>query len=189
MISTEDLAREINALGEYILRDGVIFEGGSTLPEMVFLAEQVQGMTLVREIGFNAGLSAYAMLLANPDLHITSYDIGEWPCVFRAREFIDRRFPGRLSLRLGDSKHLLKHDLMPVDLTFVDGGHDFETAYSDIKLTAPTSEWVVVDDLQMDPVAEAVERAIEEKLIVPERTFADRTAWVPRSWLLAKGMR
>ena len=184
----EDVAEEVSRLIQNIAAHNIeVFEGSATPLELGFLAEKVQEATLVREIGFNAGMSACAMLAANPNLELISYDLGQWDVARISEDYLCRRFSDRLQVIWGDTRQTLKRSLIPVDMTFVDGGHDRETALSDIRLTAPTSRFVMVDDIQIDSVADAVEDAIRLKYIEPLQTYADRDAQVPRSWLWAKG--
>lgn len=61
------------------------------------------GIKNVMEIGFNAGNSAEIFLQNNKDLHLTSFDLGEHPYVGSAKAYIDRTYPGRHTLIMGDS--------------------------------------------------------------------------------------
>jgi predicted O-methyltransferase YrrM len=109
----------------------------------------------VLEIGFNAGHSSYVFLEARPDVQVVSFDLGEHSYVSAAKDFIDKRFPGRHQLVLGDSTVTLPQYRQTnpdavFDLAFVDGGHDYDTAIADLRncrqLVAPGG-LVVMDDL------------------------------------------
>ncbi len=54
------------------------------------------------EIGFNAGFSSYAFLIADPETRVTSFDIGKHRYLHFAKEFVDQEFPGRHTLVLGE---------------------------------------------------------------------------------------
>lgn len=113
------------------------------------------GIRRVLEIGFNAGHSSYVFLNARPDVHVTSFDLGEHGYVSAAKQFIDRDFPGRHELVLGDSTITVPQyrpagSLDRFDLAFIDGGHEYGVAAADLRncrqLMAPGG-LVVIDDL------------------------------------------
>lgn len=107
------------------------------------------------EIGFNMGVSADGFLRANRLAHVTSFDLGDYPYVAVGKEFIDREFPGRHELVLGDSRATLPEFARRVkgfqfDLIFIDGGHAYETARADLvnaRLVSSEQTLVVMDDL------------------------------------------
>ncbi len=193
----EELAKEINAIGAYIInRKAPIYEGSSTLPQLQFLANEALSADSIVEVGFNAGMSATAMLLANPKATLVSFDEAKWDCVPIAKEYVDNRFPGRHALVSGDSVHTLpewakggpEYGRGSVDLAFIDGGHDFPTAWSDISNLAPISKRVIMDDYKMPGVKAAIDKAISEGLISNVEYFEDPHAEkVPRRWLVANG--
>ena len=123
---------------ELELRKAVITEGGASEDECAFLGELVRlhAPTRVMEIGFNAGFSSEAFLLASSNLVVTSFDIGENECVAEAKKVIDLAFPGRHELVIGDSV-----DTVPAypggdqqfDFAFVDGGHFNGVAFKDLR--------------------------------------------------------
>lgn len=105
----------------------------------------------VLEIGFNAGHSCFLFLLANPNSKIVCFDLGEHAYVKPCADYLNRLFPGRLTLILGDSqntvpKYRLQHadwDLRKengveyFDLVHVDGGHQETVANADFWNTYP----------------------------------------------------
>ena len=86
----------------------------------------------VMEVGFNAGFSALLMLISNPNIKITCYDLGEHvyttPCFAKLKE----SFGERINLIIGDSMETLQHDSEVYDLIHIDGGHSQEVANNDI---------------------------------------------------------
>jgi len=109
----------------------------------------------VLEIGFNAGHSSYVFLDARPDVHVVSFDLGEHSYVSAAKNFIDKKFPGRHELVLGDStitvpQYRLTTPEATFDLAFVDGGHDYAVASADLRncrSLVSHGGLVVMDDL------------------------------------------
>jgi predicted O-methyltransferase YrrM len=109
----------------------------------------------ILEIGFNAGNSSYVFLDARPDVRVVSFDLGEHGYIASAKKFIDKKFPGRHELVLGDStvtvpKYRAEHPDARFELAFVDGGHEYEVVTADLRncrgLVEPGA-LVVVDDL------------------------------------------
>lgn len=109
---------------------------GQILEQMVHLAllsNKFMKPTKVLEIGFNAGHSSLAFL-SNPTTHVTSIDIGDHSYVADAKVFIDNLYPGRHTLIIGDSRLVLNnYNHEPFDFIFIDGGHDYDIAKSDLE--------------------------------------------------------
>jgi predicted O-methyltransferase YrrM len=86
----------------------------------------------VMEIGFNSGFSTLLMLLSNPNIHITCFDLGEHkytiPCYIKLKE----TFGNRIDIIIGDSTKTLQTVNDKYDLIHIDGGHSAEIANSDI---------------------------------------------------------
>jgi predicted O-methyltransferase YrrM len=86
----------------------------------------------IAEIGFNSGFSALLMLISNPELHVTCYDIGchkyTMPCFLKLTE----TFGNRVKLIIGDSVKTLKKVNDRYQIIHIDGGHSTEIATSDI---------------------------------------------------------
>ena len=86
----------------------------------------------VMEIGFNSGFSTLLMLLSNPNMKITCFDLGEhkytMPCYIKLKD----EFGDRIKLIIGDSRVTLPNVNDIYDLIHIDGGHSNEVAESDI---------------------------------------------------------
>jgi predicted O-methyltransferase YrrM len=89
----------------------------------------------VMEIGFNAGHSAEIFLKHNKDLTVTSFDLGRNSYVSTAKEYIDKTYPGRHTLILGDSTKTVPifNPDGPFDFIFIDGGHEYDIASADFR--------------------------------------------------------
>ncbi|MEX0596292.1 MAG: class I SAM-dependent methyltransferase, partial [Candidatus Paceibacterota bacterium] len=89
----------------------------------------------ILEIGFNCGHSS-ALFLANSNANVVSFDLGEHAHVNHCKQIIDNMFPNRHQLILGDSlktiPEYIKNNSSKFDIIFIDGGHSFECAASDI---------------------------------------------------------
>ncbi len=179
------------SLDEYILENNlVITEGhiGKLCHRTFFkdLFEKNPWIEFVAETGFNAGHSAEIFLLAKPQTFVTSFDIGHHDYVQKGYEYLQKTFPGRLELVLGDSKESVpwyasQHPGKTFDLIFIDGGHDIETAFFDIinmKACAHEKTLLVLDDLNISP-AIAWNTAIKRGIIKELETFAppDSPKW------------
>jgi predicted O-methyltransferase YrrM len=133
-------------------------EGGTGKDEMDFFLKFLRRETQIKtilEIGFNAGLSAKTFLYARPDITVISVDIGEHEYVLPAKKWIDKEFPNRHMLFIGDSTKALPQIMMQFplykpDMIFVDGGHEEPYPRIDIsnaiKISKPDT-FIVIDDV------------------------------------------
>ncbi|MFV0126199.1 class I SAM-dependent methyltransferase [Streptomyces sp. HMX112] len=144
-----------------LIAAGVRIREGSSSPAQLadlMKAASASDVRRIVEVGFHTGLSSYAFLEANPKALVTSFDLGFHACVGPAKELIDKTFPGRHQLVIGDSKTTLPEYRgnapdVEFDLAFIDGGHRLEDARSDIECLARMCRpgaTVIVDDILPD---------------------------------------
>ncbi len=109
----------------------------------------------ISEIGFNAGHSTLAMLMANPAARIQSFDLGEHPSARAALSTLKRQFPTReLDVVWGDSRQTVPAFARTYagprfDVLIVDGGHTYDIARADVlnmRALAHAATVLVVDD-------------------------------------------
>lgn len=90
----------------------------------------------VMEIGFNAGHSAETFLSSNKNIKLVSFDIGGHEYLKYGKEFIDKNYPDRHTLIIGNSLKTIpeyyKNNDFKFDLIFIDGGHSYKVAKADI---------------------------------------------------------
>lgn len=148
------------------------------------------------EIGFNAGHSAYTFLAARPDIKVISLDIGAHDYVTKGKALIDKVFPKRHTLIIGDStQHLNKEGMLPAllktfapDLFFVDGGHDDPIPRDDIfnclEIAKPGA-WFIIDDVidHHVGVLKGVQAAVAAVKLAALQQYKDGNV---RGWLVAK---
>ena len=108
----------------------------------------------VLEIGFNAGHSSCLFLENNKQCNVYSFDIGIHDYVQIGKLFINYIYPNRHNLYIGDSKitvPVYKHNNKEIkmDLIFIDGGHEYETALTDLincRILSHKDTIIIMDD-------------------------------------------
>lgn len=86
----------------------------------------------VMEIGFNSGFSTLLMLISNPNINISCFDLGEHKYTIPCYEKLKETFGDRINITIGDSTQTLQTVNNNYDLIHIDGGHSTEVATSDI---------------------------------------------------------
>lgn len=132
------------------------FEGNiSAVPrEVNFLSKIVSDKNIknVLEIGFNAGHSAEIFLSRNPNCKLVSFELGKHNYTRIAKNFIDRKYPNRHTLIIGDSNETIPkyNPNFKFDLIFIDGGHEYNIALNDInncKRLSHKNTVIIIDDV------------------------------------------
>ena len=147
----------INLVDFYKEKNITNFEGYSqeVKGQVEFLRNIVNDESInnVMEIGFNAGHSAELFLSTKKNINLVSFDIGEHKYVNLGKEFIDKTYPNRHTLIIGNSlstvPEYFKKENKKFDLIFIDGGHNYNVAKGDIlncKNLAHDKTIVVIDD-------------------------------------------
>jgi hypothetical protein len=163
----------------------VLTEGSIGDEEAEYLGSLVWdlGTICIAQTGLGMGKSAWAFLSANPYCTVVTFDNAAHAQAGRLEQIVSDEFPGRHHVVWGDSKQTLPRALAlpkpwPVDLecplVFIDGGHDFETCYSDLKAFHKAGRIVVLDDCYLNGtwnpptgVLNAWTRAFTEGLVKP----------------------
>jgi predicted O-methyltransferase YrrM len=125
---------------------------------IVAIAEKFNNIT---EIGFNAGHSAALMLTANPNLNLTSIDIGYHSYTIHCANVIQNYFPNKHKLILKDSRKIDKGEIDQSDVVIIDGGHGFDNCLLDIAICVAYCKpgtLIVIDDYSYPPITEATSR-------------------------------
>jgi predicted O-methyltransferase YrrM len=86
----------------------------------------------VMEIGFNSGFSTLLMLISNPHICISCFDLGEHKYTLPCYEKLKETFEERINITIGDTTKTLQNVDNNYDLIHIDGGHSTEVANSDI---------------------------------------------------------
>lgn len=110
------------------------------------------------EIGFNAGHSSAFILEMFPDVRVHSYDIGWHDYTEPNAQKVKDRYGKRFDFTKIDSKKIDPKDLQyKYDIMYIDGDHQFDSAYKDIQLfIQSTAKWAVIDDTNVKSVAKAM---------------------------------
>jgi len=119
----------------------------------------------VMEIGFNSGFSTLLMLISNPNIKITCYDLGEHKYTIPCYELLKEIFKDRINIIIGDSTKTLNNDNMKYDLIHIDGGHTTEIANSDIINSYRLSKHgtiLIMDDYNFDNLHQLWDNYINE---------------------------
>jgi len=122
----------------------------------------------ILEIGFNGGFSSGVLLNTRPDISVVSVDLGAHDYVLPAKTWIDKKFPNRHLLLIGDSTSVLPRIpqyIKEADCIFIDGGHTGTIPAQDIRNTllhCRPDAWIVIDDYA--PYAPDVVKAVNEML-------------------------
>jgi predicted O-methyltransferase YrrM len=130
----------LHQIGEYV--EGNLFMLNHTSDLSDFYITKVKNISNLlmnpniknaMEIGFNSGFSTLLMLISNPNVVVTCYDLGDHQYTIPCYQKIKETFGDRIQLILGDSRETLKKDKNKYDFIHIDGGHSSDVAESDIR--------------------------------------------------------
>jgi predicted O-methyltransferase YrrM len=170
---------------EHVADSGaVVHEGFASPAQLEYftrLIRRTPGIRSVAEIGFNAGVSAENFLAAHESVVVVSFDLARQPPVRPAKEYVDRVYPNRHHLVVGNSAETIPaycafHPEDVFDLIFVDGGHSYDEAWADLcnlRCAATLETVLVMDDLTpwhpwADGPCRAWDRALAEGIVVQD---------------------
>ena len=177
----------------YLAQKFNITEGFMTLAQAEWFQSLLQKQTKVHkivEIGFNGGFSAGVMLNTRSDIEVLSVDLGAHDYVLTCKTWIDKQFPNRHMLIIGDSRNVLPRlgrQLEEADLIFIDGGHLDDVPLSDIhnvlRFCRPDA-WIVIDDYARyaPDVVKAVNECLKDHKLHGIQSADDKQ----RGWVLCK---
>ena len=107
----------------------------------------------VMEIGFNSGFSTLLMLISNPNICISCFDLGEHTYTMPCYKKLKETFGDRINITIGDSTKTLQDVNGNYDLIHIDGGHATEVANCDIINSYRLSKQgtiLIMDDYDFD---------------------------------------
>lgn len=147
------------------------------------LERAAQSARRICEIGFNAGHSALAFLLAgDPTTQYVFFDLGEHAYTRPCFQYLQQTFPSiAMQAVYGDSRITMPRWIQTnpaavgtFDVVHVDGGHTLECATSDMfaaYLLAKPGGIVIVDDIQNTDIISAVNVWMEQGLLQLDSSF------------------
>lgn len=161
-----ELYRELSGLFES--KDGNLFEKSDpvTIAAQVkaieYAVERCQPRTVL-ETGTNKGYFGYVIDLMRDHMKLYTFDIDE-----RAGMAAAALGDGPVTLEVvftpGDTRQTLAQFNKPIDLAWIDGGHEVKTAYNDIcHAMRLGARWILIDDAkEMATVTLAIKVALDE---------------------------
>ena len=167
-------------------------EGGIGKVEATYLVEFLRRETQIKtilEIGFNAAFSSTVFLCARPDITVISVDIGYHEYIIKGKQWIDKEFPDRHMLLVGDSAMVLpqimkQFPLYKPDMIFIDGDHGGDRPRLDLVnaiAIAQPSTFIVIDDVvpwMKDILGPLNEFTKNHKLHIIDHQTSDIWGWV-----------
>ena len=152
-----------------------IIEKASQIPSWVERSEMevLAGMVvpidgLIVEIGALYGGATAVLALANPKARVVTIDEFSWTppnhskagkAVLRAN--LDKLGIENVEIIEGDSRIVGIGWTEPIDLLFVDGGHDFQYVFTDLINFGPHASVIAVHDYNNPRSAASVNRAVD----------------------------
>ena len=141
------------------------------------LLNACRGKQHIIEIGLNAGHSAGFILTYNPDIRLTSIDIGRHGYTQACADYLMERFGTRFRFIKGDSTRvipLIYTDIFDADLIHIDGGHGIEIFRIDLTHaifmpnTSGQLRHIIIDDTHHPPIREEIIKFINKGFVQSE---------------------
>jgi len=170
---------------EHLITHNKILEDmkGKTLTDDLNKSSNSGEPQYIMEIGFNSGVSAINFLSNTKKTIVFSFDIMLHDYCWYSKMFIDNKYPGRHILISGDSAIQVK-TIAPLlnfkfDLIFIDGDHNYNSAYIDIincKEVAHKDTIVILDNVAphagcgIGPYL-AMNQAIKENIVIFKKHY------------------
>jgi predicted O-methyltransferase YrrM len=166
--------------GNYVYTHRSLKKSDLLISKQRNLAEVARQSRFAMEIGFNAGHSASIMLSANPDLHLTCFDINSHRYTEPCAQFLKEVFGSRFEIVYGDSTVVVpKFDHQHLyDLAHIDGGHQLEVAIADWRNTYPCVRdggIIVFDDTNAPHLRRLVQQQIMSRVVTDVSSSFERT--------------
>ncbi len=147
-----------HCLEEFYKINNIIITEGSVLTAQANEIKDImkkKNPKKIMEIGFNAGYSA-EVFLANSRAYVHSFDIGHHYEEYLkfGKIYVNNKFGNRHTIVFGNSLESVprfhKNNDLVFDIIFIDGGHEYSTAYSDLmncKLLSNSETIIIMDDI------------------------------------------
>jgi len=139
------------------ITEGYIGQNKEQISDIVKICKS-NNFKYIMEIGFNAGHSS-EIFLSNTNAYVYSFDLGEHfhEYLKYGKTYINNKYSNRHTLIFGNSTvtipNFKNNNIIKFDLIFIDGGHDYDIAYSDLKNCrnlATDKTIVIMDDIVSD---------------------------------------
>jgi predicted O-methyltransferase YrrM len=154
--------------------------------ELINLAKEVPPHGLIVEVGTMYGGGTAILAYANPYARIISIDNFSWfppdgspsskQDVEENLELLDIH---NVEIMEGDSITIGKEWNTPIDFIFIDGGHEYETAYADLVMLGSHAKVIAIHDFN-NPWLHGVNKAVEDFMAIePDKWKIEKVVhWV-----------
>ena len=145
----EAVLKQLDDEGKLIDFEGHVAQAPYVVGFLVETIARLPKNSKILQIGFNAGHSTVLMLNARNDVTITSVDIGK-NYIHECNESVNKSFPGRHTLIIGDSLEVIPKLKEEFDLFFIDGGHQYDVVRGDLENCynlGRSGSYILMDDV------------------------------------------
>lgn len=129
--------------------EGNISQSKYQVPVLIETIQMLPPNSHILQIGFNAGHSTVAMLMARNDVIVTTVELGKSYTKI-CSELIDSKFPGRHTLIMGNSLDVVPTLRDEYAAFFIDGGHEYDVAKKDLEncyILGSNNSIIIIDDI------------------------------------------